>query len=298
GGRGVRDEAQRHLPAADDGSRFALYSGETSAENAPTPEAQPYEAVFANTTGMLTPGASVTLAGKRVGEVSAASLDYDADAGKLLLHATLMLEPGRMRIEHGSGTAREQMNTMLERLIGQGLRAGLESSPPVVGSRQVALRFVPNAPPTVLGSGPRPEIPTTSGAGVDSIMAQASDVMAKIDSLPLNQIADNLQQTTQRLAELSQSPETKEALQNVNDAIANVRRVSTSMSRDLPAALSRMTRAIQSAQAMIGQEGEVANQPQTSTLPSTLFEVRQAARSIRELANELDRNPQALLTGK
>jgi paraquat-inducible protein B len=129
-------------------------------------------------------------------------------------------------------------------------------------------------------------------------MAQASDVMAKIDSLPLNQIADNLQQTTQRLAELSQSPETKEALQNVNDAIANLRRVSASMSRDLPTALARMTHAVQSAQAVIGQEGEVASQPQTSTLPSTLYEVRQAARSIRELANELERNPQALLTGR
>ena len=285
-------------PVAANDSKFKLYSGQGAAENAPTDKALAYRVVFSNPTGTLTEGAAVTLASKRIGSVGDTAFDYDADTRKLLLHATLMLEPERLPVEHGSGSPREQMNMMLGELILQGLRAGMESSPPVVGSQQIALRFVPHAAPASLGNGSEPEIPITSGADVEGIMAQASDVMAKVNAMPLGRIADNLQQTTQRLAELSHSPEVTQALQHVNEAVSNVQRLSAAMSRELPSALNRLNQTVQTAQGLIGQEREVANQPQTSTVPATLYEVRQAAASIRELANELDRNPQALLTGR
>jgi paraquat-inducible protein B len=70
------------------------------------------------------------------------------------------------------------------------------------------------------------------------------------------------------------------------------------MDHDVPPALAKLTQALQSARQLIGSGQEVGNQPQTSSLPATLFEVRRAAQSIRELADTLDRNPQALLTGR
>lgn len=291
------DEA-KNQPQAGNDATFTLYDGQQAAENAPSPQALAYRVTFANPSAELQPNAGVTLADKRIGAVGQSSLDYDEGSGKLLLHATLMLEPSLAPIGKGAGDARQAMDAMLRSLIAQGLRAGLDKSPPLVGSQRVALRFVPNAPKAELGSGDAPEIPTTSGSGVEDIMAQASSVMAKVDALPLDQIGDNIRQATDRIAALSTSPQVTDALRQVSEAIANVRQVSASAKQELPAALASLRRTVRSAQAVIGQQGEVNDQPDTSTVPATLYEVRRAARSIRELADMINRNPQALLTGK
>jgi paraquat-inducible protein B len=238
------------------------------------------------------------LAGERIGAVGRSELIYDGADGKLVLHAHLMLEPSLMPIQNVSGSPRARMDAMLGRLIAQGLRAGLETSPPVIGGRQVALSFVPNSRRASLGAGPDPTIPTTSGGSIDALVAQASQAVAKVNAMPLEQIGDNLRQTTERLAKLSTSPQVTDALRRVNAAVTNLQRVSASMDHDVPPALAKLTQALQSARQLIGSGQEVGNQPQTSSLPATLFEVRRAAQSIRELADTLDRNPQALLTGR
>ena len=42
----------------------------------------------------------------------------------------------------------------------------------------------------------------------------------------------------------------------------------------------------------------VQNQPDTESLGNTLYELSRAARSLRELADYLDRHPEALIHGK
>jgi paraquat-inducible protein B len=291
-------DSVKDTPVAAAEAAFKLYQGESDAENAPTASALAYQAVFTNPSDTLPSGAPVTLAGKRIGEVGRSQLAYDGADGKLTLHADLMLEPSLMPMENVSGSPRMRMDAMLGRLIAQGLRAGLETSPPVIGGRQVALTFAANPPQASLGTGSDPMIPTTSSGGVDALVAQASQAVAKVNAMPFEQIGDNLRQTTERLAQLSTSPQVTEALRRINAAVANLERVSATMSNDLPHALVQVTQAVQSAKQLVGPNEEVGNQPQTSSVPATLYEVRQAARSIRELADTLDRNPQALLTGR
>jgi paraquat-inducible protein B len=291
-------DTAKNTPVAAADAAFQLYQGKDDAENAPTSAALAYQAVFSNPSGTLPSGAPVMLAGERIGAVGRSELIYDGADGKLVLHAQLMLEPSLMPIQNVSGSPRARMDAMLGRLIAQGLRAGLETSPPVIGGRQVALSFVPNSRRASLGAGPDPTIPTTSGGSIDALVAQASQAVAKVNAMPLEQIGDNLRQTTERLAKLSTSPQVTDALRRVNAAVTNLQRVSASMDHDVPPALAKLTQALQSARQLIGSGQEVGNQPQTSSLPATLFEVRRAAQSIRELADTLDRNPQALLTGR
>ncbi|HEY8289927.1 MAG TPA: MlaD family protein [Acetobacteraceae bacterium] len=285
-------------PVAAADSHFSLYQGETEAADAPTLSALGYRAVFINPSGTLADGAPVILGGKRIGEVTGSTLVYDGNAGRLELRASLMLEPSLLPMDHVSGSARDQMDGMLRRLIADGLRASLDKSPPVLGGEQVALRFAASQPEAALGEGPDPEIPTTAGTGIDDILAQASSVMAKANAMPLDRIGNDVQQVTHRLADLSASPKVTDALRRVDAAITNVQQVSATMDKDVPQALRQLTQAVHEARDLLGSEGEVGDQPQTSSLPATLYEVRRAARSIRELADMIDRNPQALLTGR
>ena len=291
-------DTAKDTPAAASDAAFQLYQGKNEADDAPTPSALAYQAVFIDPSDTLPPGAPITLAGKRIGAVGQSKLFYDGADGKLTLHADLMLEPSLMPIQNVSGSPRTRMNAMLGQLITQGLRAGLETSPPLIGGRQVALSFAANPPQASLGTEPHPTIPTTSAGGVGALVAQASQAVAKVNAMPFQQIGDNLRQTTERLAQLSTSPKVTDALRRINAAVANLQQVSATMSHDLPSALAQVTQAVHSVRQLVGPEEEVGNQPQTSSVPSTLFEVRRAARSIRELANTLDRNPQALLTGR
>jgi paraquat-inducible protein B len=291
-------QTAKETPVAAADTPFRLYQGETQAADAPTHSALGYRAVFSNPSDTLPDGAPVTLGGKLIGEVTGSTLVYDGNDGKLELRASLMLEPSLLPMERVSGSGRDRMDGMLRRLIGQGLRASLDKSPPVLGGQQVALRFAASQPAATLGDGAAPEIPTTAGTGIDDILAQASSAMAKVNAMPLDRIGNDLQQVTQRLAELSASPKVTDALRRVGAAVANMQHVSAAMDKDVPQALAQLRQAVHEARDVIGSKGEVGNQPRTATLPATLYEVRRAARSIRELADTIDRNPQALLTGR
>ena len=51
-------------------------------------------------------------------------------------------------------------------------------------------------------------------------MASLSGVATKLDAMPLDQIADNVHEVTERLAGLSKSPQLTESLQRLDDATA------------------------------------------------------------------------------
>ena len=142
---------------------FPLYESEAAAQHAPAAGSVPYRVVFhAEEAGALDAGAPVTLDQKRIGSVTESTLQYDPRSGQLQDLVTLAIEPDDIVLA-GAGwaaDARPQMDAMLERLIGEGLRARLGSTIPVVGGKAVELAFVPKAPQASLGAGPIPEIPT------------------------------------------------------------------------------------------------------------------------------------------
>jgi len=55
---------------------------------------------------------------------------------------------------------------------------------------------------------------------------------------------------------------------------------------------------VRSAKSLLASNGMVQNQPDTESLGNTLYELSRAARSLRELADYLDRHPEALIHGK
>jgi paraquat-inducible protein B len=287
-------------------ANFTLYDSKDAAENAPHPADVPYRVTFTGQSDGLAAGAPVMLEGNRVGTVRDSALQYRPGAGTLDTRATIALDPKLIQPTiDASGDSRGPMDAMMRNLIEHGLRAELGRTTPLIGGTMVSLRFVPHAKSATLGDGTVPEIPTGSGADIDAIIAKAGDVMDKIDQLPLSEIADDIHQTTQKLAALSQSPELTESLRNLDRSVTNIEHVTAQARTDIGPILTEIRRAareaqqtLASAQNVMGGGTQAIEAPGSAGLPSTLYELKRAARSLRELSDYLDRHPEALLRGK
>ena len=287
---------------------FRLYASRDAAEHAPDAQAVTYRVTFgAGEAGSLRAGAAVTLAGKRVGTVVGSALQYDPSSGSLDTVASLAIEPSDLALAGAQWApdARQQMNAMLSRLIAEGLRARLGSAIPVVGGKTVELAFVPSAIPASLGSGALPEIPAGPPSSVSGIIASVNAVTAKLNAMPIDQIAADIHQATQHIAALSGSQQLQSTLQNLDATMANLTqatRAARTQVGPILAELRGVARQAQSAVAgvrsLVGANPLTGAAPGTEDIGGTLYELSRAARSLRQLADYLDRHPEALLRGR
>jgi paraquat-inducible protein B len=294
---------------APDGTTFALYDNKSDAENAPDANSVRYRVVFkAADAGGLANGSAVRLARQSVGSVQATTLQFDPASQQLESVATIAINPSHIQLagnQTWQSDPRPQMDALLRGLIAQGLRARLGKTAPVIGGDAVLLDFVPHAAQGNLGAGKVPEIPTASGSDIDSLIASASDFSAKLQAMPLDQIAGDLHRTTQKLAELSESPQLRDALQHLDQTLGNADKVSHDAREQVGPILAKLHAVAAQAQAtvaaargLVASNGAAQNQPQTTGFGNALYELSRAARSLRELSDYLDQHPEALLRGR
>lgn len=287
-------------------STFRLYENQDAAENAPDTESVSYRAVFNDSSASLSTDAPVKLMGSIIGSVSETTLEYSPATGKLSIDAVIAIEPRRIHLANGQPWTdrRRQMDSMMQRLIAQGLRAEISSSPPVIGGHIVVLHLRPNTT-GVLIPGTIPEIPTASGSDIGNTVQAASDFMNKLNELPLEQIADEIHQSSRHIARLLASPTLPKTLRQVQGSTANIYQITAEARDQLPAALRTARKSIDEAQATLAstQALVAANpaqsvEPESADVPQTLYELTRAARSLRELSDFLDRHPEALIEGR
>jgi paraquat-inducible protein B len=297
-------------PIAPEGAAFTLYQSKAEADYAPGPQAVTYQVVFAADAGAVEKGAPVKLAGQRVGSVIDSHLVYDRGDGTLREHVVLGIEPWRIALGGGgtwSGTGRGEMDALMGRLIGEGLRAQPGSSIPLIGPSDVDLAFVHGAKSATLIAGNPPEIPVApGGSGLDGIMTAVSGMAGKLDRLPIDQIADNIRTLTDRLATLSESPRLTRSLDNLQRSLANVEQVSASAKTEVPALLASLRKVASQADRTVTDARQLISTTagagpvgtNTAGLGQTLYELTRAAQSMRELADYLTRHPSSLIRGR
>ncbi|MBV8092245.1 MAG: MCE family protein [Acetobacteraceae bacterium] len=285
---------------------FKLYDGPEAARFAPGPAAASFKVVF-DKPGAVQAGAPVTLMGLRVGTVEAAALRYDPQSGALSTEAMVAIEPRQVKLASPEGWGPDperELVAMMDRLVREGLRAELGKSVPLIGGTEIALRFLPNAPPASLITGTPPEIPAASGTDIEQIIASANNVVAKIDEMPLRQIAADIREATDRLSKLAQSPEVTQSLRHLDQSMASLQQIARDAEVQIPPLLDKLRQTatesevtLASARRLLAQT-QSPSAPQTAGLPEALFELARAARAIRELSDYLDRHPEALLRGR
>ena len=297
------------VPKLSKGGVYKLYDGETAAKNAPTVHAVPYAVVLQGGPHGLSSGANVEMDGAHVGEVTGVHMVYDPAQTSLETHVLLALEPRDLPLASGRkwnmANPRPQMNDILNALIGHGLRAQMGSAIPVVGGKIIQLSMVNGSGSAALEPGSPPVIPSTSGGGSGQIMSQVSDILAKINAMPLPEIASNIQDVTKRIAAVSNSPQAKQTLEHLDQSMTHIDKITRTTSDQLPSILYDVRRstveaqaALQSAQGLLNSQSAVSANPESGTLPHALYELTRAARSLRELTDYLNEHPNSLLFGK
>lgn len=292
-----------------DGAEFKLFASKDAADAAPGPGAVAYRVVFQGAPNGLAAGAAVQLEGAPAGAVTDVKMQYDPAGGSVQSVVDLVLQPERIGLAGATWNLddpRPQMDAMLNRLIGQGLRAEIGSSVPVVGGKLVQLTLVKGQPASALIPGAPPEIPSFgSGGGVGQIITQVNDILATLNAMPLDQIAGNIHQATQRLAALSKSPRTRRTLQRLDRTVAHIDDITRQTDAQLPDILQQVKRsaaeaqaALDQAQGMLSAAGPANASPQSAGLPHTLYELSQAAESLRALTDFLNSHPGALIAGR
>jgi paraquat-inducible protein B len=265
----------------------------------------PYSVTFQGEVGDLTAGAPVTLRGFEVGEVTAVNLKTDPNAGDILTQVSLALDPLRFHIEGTSpatGSWTAVMNDTLKALIRNQWRARLAQSPPLIGSRQVELAKVPDAPPATLqltqGS---LEIPAVEGGGIEHLVQAAGQ-------FPIREIGDNVREITEHIKTLSASPQLKDSIVHLNDALTQLdqtlREAGPKVAPTIQAVHETVDRlrqtageldsTVKAARSMMGTDPAAPD----GSLEPTLMHVSEAARAVRVLADYLDEHPESLVKGR
>lgn len=249
---------------------------------------------FAGVVGDIRRGEFVNLLGFPVGEVKEVGFHYDAKTGSIETPITLALYPDLFPIVGATRPeSAETLAGVIRELVEKGLRARLERDPPLIGGHRVTLAIVPNAPAAKVEDGcGTPEIPSAPDDGLDSLAA-------RLNAIPIDEIAHNVLDVTQRVDALVSSPMLKDSIDQLNGSLRDIRELVAharpevdTLLKDMRATAGHLDQLAKSADKTLGGAAS-----QTG-LRDTLREIKEAAAAVRSLAAYLDRHPEALISGR
>jgi len=285
-------------PAAAD-TAFTLYDDKATAMKQPDPISQRYELFFNESLRGLSVGAPVTLLGLPGGEVIDVGLDLEPGSGIIRGRVEIVTFPERLiarlnRQQAGSGDALakspQQRRALMKRLIEQrSLRAQLRSGNLLTGQLYVALDYFPDAPKaTVDWNADVPTLPVVASTLPD-LEAKLSSIVAKLEKLPIEQIGTD---ASKALVTLNTT------LEGATAALSNI---DANLTPALKTTVDELRQAVATANLLLTNTDATLlgkDAPAQQELRDALQEIAAAARSVRVLADYLDRHPEALIRGK
>jgi paraquat-inducible protein B len=291
-------ESQRDEP-------FPLYTSQDDAEQAAFQRKVPLVSYFSGSVAGLGVGSDVTFQGLRVGDVTGVDMEYDAKTDTVVAPVHYEIEP--QRIKNINVVANRGPLANLRMLVAKGLRAQIQKANFITGQSLVALVLVPGAPPaTVSLDGDSLLLPSTPGA-FDSITTGASQLMAKINAMPFDQMSASLTSALAGLSKLTNGPQTQQAVASLAGTLAAsellVKQLNTEAGptlRSLPALTSSLKSSVAhlntvlvSANTAYGDNSHFSRQ-----LERLMGQLNDMAQSFRALADLLTSHPEALIRGR
>ena len=311
--------ATASLAAAD--AAFTLYPDKATAMKQPDAVSQRYVLYFNESLRGLSVGAPVTLLGLPGGEVVDVGLDLDPATATIRGRVEVVTFPERLiarmsRQQEATGDAlaksQQQRRALMERLVEQrGLRAQLRSGNLLTGQLFVALDYFPDAPKAKVDWSREvpvfPVVPST----LPDLEAKISSIVAKLEKLPLEEIGADV---TKVLATLNATlenagtalnridtdltPALRTTMEELRQAVATanllLKNVDATLMEELRQAVATANVLLKNTDAtLLGKDA-----PAQQELRDALQEIAAAARSVRVLADYLDRHPEALIRGK
>jgi len=277
---------------------------------------------FEGSVGGLNIGAPVVFKGVKIGSVTDVILRGDSTKLTFTIPVYIEMEPDRFEV---IGARPRQLGQNLKAFIDRGLRASLEMQSIVTGQLQVGLDFKPDKPAKFVGADTKtPEIPT--------VPTPMQELAKKIEKLPIDEIFDKLSSTLSKIDKLVSSPEIAEAIRSTNLAVADVRKLVQKVDGQVGPLASNLDETVREARSAVrkidGQIGTLGESIQRTIesadatltlaqkavenieggvgedstlvyqLNKSLEEINALTRSVRVLADYLERHPESVLWGK
>jgi paraquat-inducible protein B len=281
GGLAFDDGPAEAVPAAAGiPVEFTLYKNETEAMAPPDGDPRYVRMRFAQALRGLEVGAPVEFVGVNIGSVVAVDLGYQPKDKSFPVIVTAKLYPGRMGQAYealaaqGKTESEETLAAFVGTLVNRGLRAQPRSGSLLTGKLFIALDFLPASPRVAFDPSIRPlELPTVNGT-FQELEANIGRMVKKLNDLPLEQIAAHLDTDLKDLHGTLSALDTR-VLPSAVDTLSALHSTLDSADRTLD-----------------------AESPLQRSLTDTLSETRSTLQAVRELADDLDRHPDALLRGR
>jgi len=278
-------------------------------------------------------GSNVLFRGVRVGFVRDIHVKIDQDSGEFLVpvifqilpEAVARVDPEERLLPSG------RTSPGLEELIRRGLRTRLEMESFVTGQLVIELDFNPDAPATFWGDpDDMPEIPSVPSniqqvlermqtfvadlqakVDVDELVTSVANTLAGIEALVRSEDLQGALAGLNRLSNLEELQEVPaaviETLAEVDKTLAEVRALVAATDQRMAPLLARAEDSLEDLSTVLRDAGGLlehvaaevsADSDLNFQMRRTLEEAQAAARSLRQLAEFLERNPEALLRGR
>jgi paraquat-inducible protein B len=230
-------------------------------------ETNRYVMYFDGSVKGLNMGSPVMFRGVKIGGVTDIVLRANAEESTVEIPVFIEIERNRFQ-RIGKKGRKGDIHEETEELVKRGLRAQLQMQSIVTGQLMIELDFHPDKEARLIGSDTKyPEIPT--------IKTGLQELTQTIQSLPLEEIVNNLTSALEGIEQAVNSPEVTKGLKNVNETMEDIQRLVEGLDK---------------------ARAENAELPYYFT--KAMEELSAAARSVRVLADYLEQHPDALLRGK
>ena len=290
------------LGAAD--TEFLLYDDKSQADAAGFSQKVAFVTYFTTSAGGLSKGSPVDVFGIQVGTVTDVKLMLDATGGTIRVRVAYDLQPERVFADDAKSREADPQ-TLTRTLVQRGMRAVLESGSFITGQKQISLQYVPGASAADVGREGDALVMPSQGGGLDNIMSSLSDITTKLDKIPFEDIGKNLNATLASANRVISGPEVRNALAKLSETLSDVQHLvrhadqgATPLLQRLPKISAELQQAVERANAALGEGGYGGNSDFQRGVSRVLDQVNDAARSLRLLADFLDRHPEALLQGR
>jgi len=275
---------------ANSGSQFYLFNDQKAVAEGAFTFSFPYILRLDSSVRGLVKGAPVEFRGMQVGNVEHVGLNYGIGADKLV-NVVISIQPER--VNPNNTPTLNELNKLMESLVSAGMRAQLKPRNILTGSLYIDL--VPNhSKPTKISNRTLKRfnnywvLPSSKNQQLQ-IIKRVSDIAQRIEQLPIEAIANNLNNSLSSTAEIVEDINKNKIIYDINRLLISLNGSSDSLSHTI----TTMQNTLRTIDQTIAPDSAVHYQ-----LLEMLKDVSAASISMKAFSDELSRNPSTLILGR
>lgn len=289
---------------------------------------------FQKSANGLQVGSDVRFGGVRIGSVKSIGVLVDTNNNRKVI--PVIVELGEKELKSIGTTSGNPIDfsdgKMVRDAVKRGLRAGMKQQSLLTGQLYVEFDIMPDTPGFVYDSPIDPGLPVVPSVGteIDELIAGIADGLKKFNALDLDgiigdlrativsakeqlaaldvkQISDNVVDITKDIQAITGNEKLAKAIDSLDASLREINELSAKMNRGIDPLLEDFSAVLKRADESLTKINETAAELNHVTNPrapvlmrfqNVLEETERASRAIKELANDLKRNPNALISGK